>query len=313
VDELRERGWANKKCTTRKGTERGGRPFDRTSLYRLLTNVAYVGRVAHKGDSYPGEHPAIIDADQFAEIQDRLRRNGRTGGAAVRNRFGALLKGILRCTACDCAMTPTHTAKGTKRYRYYVCSAAQKRGRRVCPARSIPAGAVERFVIDRLRCVGRDPELVRATVEQAGKQVAARTEEFAAERRGLDRDLLKAQAEVRKVSGQLAADRGGYALQRLVDLQQQIARLEARAATVADEEATAAKEILRPEDVAEALGRFDGVWESLTPKEQARLVGLLVSQVDYNGAAEEVTIAFHPAGIQALADEVAAATTGNAA
>ncbi|HJZ93295.1 MAG TPA: recombinase zinc beta ribbon domain-containing protein, partial [Gemmataceae bacterium] len=208
---------------------------------------------------------------------------------------------------------PTHTAKGHKRYRYYVCSAAQKRGRRSCPAGSIPAGAVERFVIDRLRCVGRDPDLVRATVEQASRQVAARIEELAAERRGLSRDLQKAHAEVRKLSGRLAEDRGGHALQQLVDLQQRIAGLEARAAVVADQVATTAKEVLRPEDVAEALGRFDGVWESLTPKEQARLVSLLVSQVDYDGTAGEVTIAFHPVGIQALVDEVAAASMGNAA
>jgi site-specific DNA recombinase len=40
----------------------------------------------------------------------------------VRNQFGALLKGLLRCVACDAAMTPTHTTKGgCKRYRYYVC------------------------------------------------------------------------------------------------------------------------------------------------------------------------------------------------
>jgi hypothetical protein len=39
--------------------------------------------------------------------------------------------------------------------------------------------------------------------------------------------------------------------------------------------------------------------------------GLLVAQVDYDGKVGEVTIAFHPAGVQALADEVAAASTGN--
>jgi site-specific DNA recombinase len=37
-------------------------------------------------------------------------------------RFGALLKGLLRCVACDCAMTPAHTTrKDSKRYRYYTC------------------------------------------------------------------------------------------------------------------------------------------------------------------------------------------------
>jgi hypothetical protein len=39
-----------KRWTTRKGTERGGRPFDKTTLYHLLTNRTYLGLVTHKGD-----------------------------------------------------------------------------------------------------------------------------------------------------------------------------------------------------------------------------------------------------------------------
>ena len=52
-----------------------------------------------------------------AEEEERARRRdgekarevGRSGGAEVKNRFGALLKGILRCSACDAAVVPTHT------------------------------------------------------------------------------------------------------------------------------------------------------------------------------------------------------------
>ena len=41
-------------------------------------------------------------------------------------------------------MTPTHTTrKGNKRYRYYVCTSAQKRGWDSCPSKSIPAAQIE--------------------------------------------------------------------------------------------------------------------------------------------------------------------------
>ena len=275
--------------------------------------MAYAGLVPHKGEAHPGEHPAIVAPDVFAEVQGRLRRNGRTGGAGVRNRFGALLKGLLRCAACGCAMTPTHTTKGAKRYRYYVCSAAQKRGRARCPAKSLPAGAVEGFVVDRLRCVGRDPALARETAQAARAQTDARLEELAAEARGSERDLRAAHAEVRELSGRLAHATDGYALQRLAELQGQIGRLEERAARVKATEAQARRDLIEPGDVAAALGRFDGVWASLTPKEQARFVGLLVERVDYDGRTREISIAFHPAGIQTLADEVAAQSQGEAA
>ena len=96
VQELERRGWVNKRWQTRKGRERGGKPFDRTTLYRLLTNVAYAGKIRYKHEVHAGEHPAIVEADTFASVQALLRRNGRTGGAAVRNQFGALLKGLIR-------------------------------------------------------------------------------------------------------------------------------------------------------------------------------------------------------------------------
>src|SRR5436305_10858666 len=43
VEELARRGWTNKRWTNHQGQDAGGEPFTRTSLYRLLTNVCYLG------------------------------------------------------------------------------------------------------------------------------------------------------------------------------------------------------------------------------------------------------------------------------
>jgi site-specific DNA recombinase len=147
VRELGQRGWANKRWLTRGGKECGGDGFTKTALHRLLTNVLYTGRVRYKDEVHPGEQPAIVDAVVFARVQDLLRRNGRSGGAPVRNPFGALLQGLLRCGPCGCAMSPAHTTRGDKRYRYYVCSNAQKRGWGACPSKSVPAGQIEQLVL----------------------------------------------------------------------------------------------------------------------------------------------------------------------
>src|SRR5205823_13743653 len=152
VQELVQRGWPNKRWQTRAGRERGGHPFTRTSLYKLLTNVAYLGKVRYKDEVHDGEHAAIVDPGVWQRVQALLQRNGRTGGAPVRNRFGALLKGLLRCVPCDCAMTPTHTTRdGTRRYRYYVCCGAQKRGWDTCPSKSVPAAQIEQLVVSQIR------------------------------------------------------------------------------------------------------------------------------------------------------------------
>src|SRR5262249_45094759 len=149
--------WTNKRWTTRGGKEAGGGPLDKTALHRLLTNPVYAGKVRYKRELHGGEHTAIVEVAVFDRVQALLKRNSRTGGAAVRNQFGAVLKGLLRCAPCGCAMTPAHTTRGARRYRYYCCTAAQKRGWDKCPSKSVPAAEIERFVVDRIRCVGRDP------------------------------------------------------------------------------------------------------------------------------------------------------------
>jgi hypothetical protein len=51
VAAIDRRGWRTKEWTTHKGISRGGRPFDKTSLYHLLTNPVYVGKVRHDSSS----------------------------------------------------------------------------------------------------------------------------------------------------------------------------------------------------------------------------------------------------------------------
>ena len=50
VRELKRRRWRNKRWRTRHGEVRGGRPFTKTNLHRLLTKVAYIGKVHHRDE-----------------------------------------------------------------------------------------------------------------------------------------------------------------------------------------------------------------------------------------------------------------------
>ena len=79
------------------------------------------------------------------------------------------------------------------------CSSAQKRGWHTCPSKSIPAGEIERFVIDQIKCIGKDPTLVNETFAEARAQGKALIVDLETELRGLKRDLGQWNAEVRKV------------------------------------------------------------------------------------------------------------------
>ncbi len=58
LEELERRDWRMKAWTTRKGVQRGGSPFTKTTLHALLTNVVYIGKVKFEGKLFDGEHEA---------------------------------------------------------------------------------------------------------------------------------------------------------------------------------------------------------------------------------------------------------------
>jgi site-specific DNA recombinase len=306
VQELERRGWLSKRWQTRKGRTRGGRPFTKTSLYRLLTNVVYAGRVRYKDEVHDGEQPALIDADTFGRVQALLRCHGPTVGAPSLHRFSSLLKGLLRCVACDCAMTPAHTTrKGSQRYRYYVCSGAQKRGWQTCPSQSIPAAQIEQLVLGQIQQMGRDPAVLHEVLAQVRQEDDARLTELASERGGLERDLLRGQGELRKLLAQVASsESSGAVVTLLAQLQERVGQVEQRLTRLRAQVEAIGQERLDEDETARALAGLDPAWEAMAPDEQARLVQLLVSRVDYDGARGKVSITFHPLGLKTLAGEL---------
>jgi site-specific DNA recombinase len=315
IAELDRRGWVNKRWKTRKGPERGGNPFSKQSLHKLLTNVTYLGKIKYKTEVHAGEHAAIVSEELWKRVQALLERNGRMGGPCARNKFGALLKGLLHCVPCGCGMSPTHaTRNGTIRYRYYVCNHAQKRGWHNCPSRSIPAGEIERFVVEQIKLASQDPALLHEVVAQARVQGKSRLEELEAERRSLERELGTWSTEVRSLLDHIApGDSNTPAIARLADLQERIRLAERRSTEVREQVIALGSQIVDQREVTQAMTVFDPVWESLTPREQTRVIHLLVQRVDYDGASGKVSITFHPKGIKTLADELASQDTEDAA
>src|SRR4051812_25090983 len=57
------------------GTNYGGQKLARGALYLMLQNRIYRGEITHKGNSYPGEHPAIIEQQLWDEVQAMLAKN----------------------------------------------------------------------------------------------------------------------------------------------------------------------------------------------------------------------------------------------
>ena len=78
-------------------------------------------------------------------------------------------------------MSPTHTRKGNRLYRYYVSQDVLKRGPDACPVGRVPAAEIEAAVIDQLRGVFRQPEIIVGTWRAARAEQDDVTEDEARE------------------------------------------------------------------------------------------------------------------------------------
>jgi site-specific DNA recombinase len=150
--DLKQRGIVSKVWTSTADNVRGGVSYSRGALYYLLRNQIYLGRIAHKNESYSGQHLPIVDQALWDQIQSCLSANrsgqGRVRSVSSRGPLAGLLhddRGTL--------MSPSHTKKSNgRRYRYYVSQALLQNDRaRAGTVSRIPAEAIEQLVDTEIR------------------------------------------------------------------------------------------------------------------------------------------------------------------
>jgi site-specific DNA recombinase len=82
----------------------------------------------------------------------------------------ALLKGLI-FGPIGRAMSPTHTRRRGRLYRYYVSQLALKRGADGGDVARVPEAEIETAVVDQVRGLLRTPEIVVATWRAARQQI----------------------------------------------------------------------------------------------------------------------------------------------
>jgi len=313
VKEAAKRGWRTKTWVTREGKVREGGALDRANLHRLLTNVIYIGKVDYEEEIFEGEHEAIIEESLFNEVQETLRGQARTKGVYGGNGHpDALLKSLLRCGHCGYAMIHGHTRKsaGTQ-YRYYTCTTSQKQGVGVCPTSTIPAAAIEQFVVDQIRAMTTQPEMIRQVVTEAETVRATRVTELQEDATTLETHLLERQRAGQQLTRVLEVEDAGtpntIILEQLQQLEREIEETSQALAEVKQELTALTARKVSMKEFRSALELFDPVWEVLYPVERARILRLLIEQIDFNAGTGKIGITFRPTGIAALHDEMTSA------
>ena len=186
AQELRRAGHTTKSWTTQDGKHRPGKPIDKGAIYKILNNRAYLGEAVHKGTTYPGEHAAIIDRATWDKVHAILAENTVARANGTRAQTPALLRGLIFAPGGR-AMTPSHSRKNGRLYRYYVTTDAIRQGYSECAVRSVPAAEVEEAVVAQVRHLLQTPEIIartwaaarRAMLEMPERDVVKTVTDFA--------------------------------------------------------------------------------------------------------------------------------------
>ncbi len=259
-------------------------------------------------ETFKGEHPGIVPKKLFDQVQQLMASNRNTCGGTIRNGHGFLLRGLIRCSACNAAMTPTSTKRRNKVYRYYVCRAAQKNGHATCPSKSISADKLEAFIVDQIRRIGADRDLQEQTFQLAVAQVKAQWRGLRAERKRLERDHAATNGEIDRLVDAVSRTTGPAAdaiAAKLGKAQGHVHTVEARLREIDGELATLKAQEVDRDDLAHALEEFDPIGEVLLVPERERVLRLLVERIDYDGRTSQMTINWRLSGFGELAAEVA--------
>ena len=154
---LNDRAIMTKAHISQAGNTTGGILFKKTIIQKILRSLIYTGKIRYKAEVYVGLHERIISDEVFNAAGQVLDENRRNYTGRPRAKSEGLLNRLLKCKACTTTMYHTYSQKGIYRYRYYVCSNAQKRGYSACPTRSISAPVIEEAVLEALRAITPSP------------------------------------------------------------------------------------------------------------------------------------------------------------
>ena len=134
-----------------------GRLWSKNGVHIILRNPVYTGTLVWGTDSKDKAEPvrvekafpAIISKAQFKRVNRKLRSRAprRTHPRRVGSSY--LLSGLVRCRACNRALSGQDAKSG--KFSYYVCQSIMKRGKDACETPRLNAKGFEALIVDQIR------------------------------------------------------------------------------------------------------------------------------------------------------------------
>ncbi|GIX39114.1 MAG: hypothetical protein KatS3mg128_0163 [Silanimonas sp.] len=142
---------------------KGGKPFTKQTIYKMLHNRMYLGEIVHKGQRFPGQHQPIITQAQWDAVHALIATDGieRRRDTNNRQREPVLLRGLL-FTPDGQRLVPSHTVKKGKTYRYYTPIKHRRFGAWASQYGPLPAAPIEELVTQQIVAALSAPHIVQS-------------------------------------------------------------------------------------------------------------------------------------------------------
>ena len=162
-----------------------GRLWSKNGVHIIPRNEVYTGTLVWGVDAndradpvrVEKAFPAIVSKAQFRRVNRKLRSRAPRRSHPRRVGSAYLLSGLVRCKACNRALSGQDAKSG--KFAYYVCQSVMKRGRGACDAPRLNARRFEEQVVGKIR----ENVLTESNIQTLVKMVDEEMEGVAKEQR----------------------------------------------------------------------------------------------------------------------------------
>ena len=154
-----------------------GRLWSKNGIHIILRNEVYTGTLVwgvdakDKADPVRMEKafPAIVSKSQFRRVNRKLRSRAPRKSHPRRVGSTYLLSGLVRCKACNRALSGQDAKSG--KFAYYVCQSLLKRGSGTCDSPRLNARRFEEKVVGKIRENVLTESNIRALVKMVDEEM----------------------------------------------------------------------------------------------------------------------------------------------
>lgn len=163
-------------------TSMSGKPISIGNLIRILQNPIYIGKIPHHGKTFDGNHPPLVEFPVWQRVQERMSQNIIETRHRIRAKERSLLGNGKLVDVNGYTMTPTHSNKNGKRYRYYQSQGhIQKKPMLPTTVTKIPAGEIEKVVTGHIQRLLVDDEQLQMVIQDLALPLRQRAQTMAAQ------------------------------------------------------------------------------------------------------------------------------------